>query len=77
MDKLNLDFINSLPQPLMAISWGDRETPVHDIDVQTGLVRLDVSGMLDIMDIADFKAFRDLEGTVHDSETFYLEEAQS
>ena len=50
MDKLNLKFINSLPQPLMAISWSDRETPVHDIDVQTGLVRLDVSGMLDLMD---------------------------
>lgn len=65
MDKLNLDFINSLPQPLTAISWGDRETPVHDIDVETGLVRLDVMGKLDIMDIADFKAFRDLKGNLH------------
>lgn len=70
-DKLRLDYINSLPQPFIARFCGGDEWPVHDIDVETGLLRIDVVGKLQVMHIGDVTFFRDIEGVEHDSETFY------
>lgn len=70
-DLLRLDYINSLPQPFIARFIGGDEWPVHDIDVQTGLLRIDVCGKLDVKHIADVRFFRDEAGVEHDSETFY------
>lgn len=71
-DLLNMQFINSLPQPLWVSSLGSW-WPVHDIDVETGLFRIDVCGMLDVLHIDRVFAFRDANGNEHDADTFYLE----
>jgi hypothetical protein len=68
---LNMDYINSLPLPLFAILYGDWGWPVYDIEVETGLLRLDVCGLLQVEHIDSIKYFRDAEGTRHDGETFY------
>lgn len=65
-----MDYINSLPQPLFA-RFGATWWPVYDIEVQIGLVRIDVCGKLDIKHIGEVFLFRDANGTEHDPETFY------
>lgn len=74
-DLLDMEYINSLPQPFMAQQWGDKGDdglwPVHDIEVQTGLLRFDVCGLLQVMDIGDIKRFKDDSGKWHDSADFY------
>ncbi len=77
-DLLSMAFINSLPQPLFAQQWGDQGDdwlwPVHDIEVQTGLLRIDVCGKLDVLRIGDVKRFKDADGNWHDADDFYLED---
>ena len=73
MDKLRIDYINSLPQPFIATFFGNSEWPVHDIDVQTGLLRIDVCGMLQSEHIGAVKFFTDEAGEKHDAETFYTD----
>lgn len=71
-DLLRLDYINSLPQPFLATLIGNGgEWELHDIDVQTGLLRINACGMLDVMEISDVKYFTDLNGVKHDPDTFY------
>jgi hypothetical protein len=73
-DKLRLDYINSLPQPFLARKYGDKIWwPMHDIDVETGLLRLDVIGRLDLSHIGDIASFKDAEGAEHDPDTFYTD----
>ena len=71
-DRLNADHINSLPQ-LMLRFLGDKERwPLYDIDVETGLLRIDVCGKLQVSHISDVGDFLDADGTQHDPESFYL-----
>ena len=66
-DLLRLDFINSLPQPLWVRQWG-RETfdcPLYDICVETGLMRIDVCGLLDRLHIRDVAQFKDDAGNIY------------
>jgi len=73
-DLLRMDYINSLPQPFIATLIGCKsEWPIYDIEVQTGLVRIDVMGKLDVLDIADVSYFTDMDGVKHDAETFYCD----
>jgi len=72
-DLLRMDYINSLPQPFMATFWGGDEWPLYDIDVETGLLRIDVVGKLQICEIGDIKEFTDEAGCKHDAETFYID----
>jgi hypothetical protein len=74
-DLLNIDFINSLPQPLWVRQWGrkDFDWPLYEICVETGLMRIDVCGKLDNLHIGDVAQFKDDHGTVYDAEEFYLE----
>ncbi len=72
-DLLKIDYINSLPQPFMVTFLGGAEWPLHDIDVETGALRIDVCGMLDAYHIGDVIHFTDLEGVKHDPETFYID----
>lgn len=73
MDKLRMDYINSLPQPFMVTFIGGSVWPLEDIDVQTGLLRIDVCGKLEVKHIADVRKFTDLDGVEHDPETFYMD----
>ena len=70
-DLLRMDYINSLPQPFIATLLGGGEWPIYDIEVGTGLVRIDVMGKLDILEISDVNIFTDEAGIKHDPETFY------
>ena len=72
-DLLRMDYINSLPQPFIAHFFGGSEWPVHDIEVQTGLLRIDVVGMLEVKHISDVKFFRDADGAEYDADSFYSE----
>jgi hypothetical protein len=74
-DLLDMAYINSLPQPFFVRQFGDKDFrwPVHDIDVETGLYRIDVCGMLDVCHIGDAAQFRDADGVIHDSADFYTD----
>lgn len=58
-DLLDKNYIDSLPQPFFVDSW-----PVHDIDVQTGLFRINVCGLLDVRHIGEVIIIIDAHGTV-------------
>jgi hypothetical protein len=73
-DLLCLDYINSLPQPFVARFYGGSEWPLHDIDVETGLLRIDVCGKLDVKHIGEVREFVDAEGRTHDADDFYTAE---
>ena len=73
-DLLKIEYINSLPQPFIAYFYGGSEWPIYDIDVETGLIRIDVMGLLEVKYISDVKFFRDANGTEHDAESFYNED---
>lgn len=70
-DLLRMDHINSLPQPFIANLVGKSRWPVADIDVETGLFRIDVCGMLEVKHFGDVLSLEDGDGVVHDAETFY------
>ena len=70
-DLLDMEFINSLPQPFVGRELGGWWWGIYDMDVETGLVRIDACGKLVVKHIADFTAFRDDSGKEHDAETFY------
>jgi len=70
-DLLNLDYINSLPHPLTAEYYDGSTFDVHDIDVETGLMRVFVSGLLQVSDVIDAKCFVDDAGENHDPDTFF------
>jgi hypothetical protein len=72
-DLLDMDYINSLPQPFMGktLGSGDWWWPINDFEVQTGLIRIDVCGLLEVKHISDFSAFRDGRGVERSSEAFY------
>ena len=70
-DLLRMEYINSLPQPFIARFCGGDEWPVYDIDVETGLMRIDVVGKLQVMEFAEVTELIDVNGTEYDSDTFY------
>lgn len=70
-DILDMDYINSLPQPFIGRQLGGWWWAVHDFEVQTGMMRIDVCGLLQVTHIGEFTAFRDGSGIEHDAEGFY------
>lgn len=72
-DILNMQHINRLPQPFIAHFFGGGEWPVNDIDVTTGLLRIDVVGLLEVKHIGEVNFFRDANGVKHDSDSFYID----
>jgi len=67
-DMLDMEYINSLPQPL----W-DGEWPVYDIEVETGLYRIDVCGLLEVRHIDRCMMMKDATGKTHYVGDFYLD----
>jgi hypothetical protein len=72
-DKLDFDAINALSMPFWARFCGGDIWPVYDIDVETGLMRIDVCGLLQVMHFADVIEIRDADGRAHDSDDFWLD----
>lgn len=75
MDKLRMDYINSLPQPFTVRLLGDKDFlyQLESIDVQTGMLRFDVCGKLQVGHISDIGEFKDADGTEHEPDTFYTD----
>ena len=74
-DVLNMNYINSLPQPFLARFCGDKTWwPVHDFEVGTGLMRIDVCGLLEVKSFGEVIEIRDGEDRTHDPDTFYNDE---
>lgn len=75
-DLLDMDYINSLPQPFMAEYWVNDKRywwPVNDFEVQTGLYRIDVCGLLQVCHIGDHFVFMDGSGKEHNYEDFFAD----
>lgn len=73
-DLLRMEYINSLPQPFFVRLCGSQDRwPVYDIDVETGLMRIDVCGKLDVKHIGEVADVFDCDGGQHDPDTFYFE----
>lgn len=73
-DLLHMGFINSLPHPLLAKDLGcDAWWPIHDIDVETALVRIDVCGLLQVKHISDVGQLKDADGIAYSTDDFYSE----
>jgi hypothetical protein len=75
-DLLRMDYINSLPQPFRARFCGGDVWPVESICVQTGLVRVDVCGKLQVMSFGDVMEITDESGRKHNLDDWYLEDEQ-
>lgn len=72
-DLLLMDKINALPQPLRAKISGTF-WEVHDIDVETGLMRINVSGLLEVTTFSSCTSIKDMEGVEHNPDDFYNED---
>lgn len=71
-DVLRMDYINSLPQPFLVRFCGDKcWWPVNDFEVQTGLMRIDVCGLLEVKSFGEVAEIKDGNLCLHDPETFY------
>lgn len=77
IDKLRMDYINSLPQPFFIRFAGDKYWwPVYDFEVQTGLLRIDVCGKLEVKSLGEAMEIKDGTGTIHHPDSFYNEEEE-
>lgn len=74
-DRLDMDALNALPGPLMVRFCGDDWLwPVFDIEVQTGLMRIDVCGRLQVKEFCEVMALYDDSGCEHDADQFWLDD---
>ena len=75
-DVLRMDFINSLPQPILGrdLGTGDWWWPINDFEVESGMCRIDVMGRLQPRWVIDFSVFRDADGVEHAPDSLFLEE---
>ena len=74
-DLLRMDFINDLSMPLMAEFYGGDQWPIEDIDVQTGLLRIDVVGKRQVKHVGDLKHIIDADGRTHAVDELYTEDS--
>ena len=70
-DLLRIDHINSLPQPLMARTFGGGDWEVEFICVETGCMRINVCGPSQNTHIDEVLYFVDDAGTKHSTDSFY------
>jgi len=72
-DVLDMAYINSLSQPFIGRDIGGWEWPINDFEVSTGLLLIDVCGLLQVKHISDFTSFLDDAGVRHPAEGFYTD----
>ena len=75
MDKLRLEYINSLPQPFLARFCGERDMwwPIYDIAVDHAICRIDVCGKLQVKPFSEIMEIKDEAGNAHDPEDWWIE----
>lgn len=75
-DLLNMELLNSLPQPLRVSETGKAGWwPIQDFCVKTGIVRIDVFGVLQSTHFSDWNYIRDDSQQIHSLDDFYLEDS--
>jgi len=72
-DLLDIVKINSLPHPLTARMVGGSEQMIETIDVQTGCMRLDIYGQIDLECFSIVMVIIDADGVEHDSDYFWID----
>jgi hypothetical protein len=73
-DYLKMDYINSLPQLYVELSTG--LWPVFDMDAETGCLRIDVCGRLQVSHLFNVICFIDDDGNRYEPEDFITEECK-
>lgn len=73
IDRLNIRTINALPLPLLAVFFGGSRWPVYDIDVETGVMRIDVGGLLEVKHFGEVRQLIDGDHIEYESDQFYME----
>ncbi|AUR91210.1 hypothetical protein NVP1228O_47 [Vibrio phage 1.228.O._10N.261.49.C1] len=71
-DILNCELINSLSHPLIGVK-GDNRYDIETICIQTGCVRFDVGGPIQIGEMIDFDHILDGNYNKHEIDDFYLD----
>ncbi len=73
-DILDMEKFNSLPQPVTAILYGDTSGYwIETLCVQTGCMRLDVMGKIDLSHFDNVKHLVDIDGNTHDPDDFWID----
>ena len=72
-DKLNAKKFNSLPSPVTARMLGGSEYWIETLCVQTGCMRIDVCGMIDLTNFDSVTMLVDADGNEYEPDDFYLE----
>jgi hypothetical protein len=71
-DMLDIKKFNLLPGPVTAKMIGGGDYWIETLDVQTGLMRVDVCGMIDLTEFSMVDWLVDASGEKHDPDDFYL-----
>lgn len=73
-DLLSFEKINALPHPLMIREFShDWWWPLIDIDVQSGLYRVDVCGKSQTFSVGGCTQIQDGTGDIHDMDIFFTD----
>lgn len=72
LDILKADEINRIPGPFMVRLCGsDWWWEVIDVEVETALCRINVSGLADVKCFSEVMDIKDIEGNHHDPESLW------
>lgn len=72
-DKLIAEKINKLERPITVVFAGGAEWELSDIDVETGLLRIFVSGLLEVREVGEVIALMGGTGTLTPIECFFAD----
>lgn len=73
-DIIDIVKFNNLPSPVTAVYWGSKTGWwIETLCVQTGLMRVDVCGMLERCHFSDVKELIDINGNKHNPDDFYID----
>lgn len=73
-DLLRMDLINALPHPLLIREFShDWWWPLIDIDVESGLYRIDVCGLSQTKQVGGCEQIQDDSGAIHDLEISFTD----
>lgn len=75
-DKLREDIIASMAAPVIGVELDGWEWPMNDFELETGLCRIDVMGLLQVKTVMDFRHFRDADGKIYEPDDLYIEDDQ-
>ncbi|MBL4766517.1 MAG: hypothetical protein JKY94_02180 [Rhodobacteraceae bacterium] len=72
-DVLNMAKFNALPSPVTARLFNGAEWWIETLDVQTGFMRLDVCGQIDLSCFSEVKMLIDIDGGEHEPDEFWMD----